>query len=1259
MSTLPVTNHGNEDKLNTVMIRDNKDSLNALIELWDDYTFMAEGLDVVVVSEDGWTWLLSWLQVGVQQITCIAIGERALKQLEHLEQSSLFGKRIQQKNRNGTDETTINLGILCLHVTSIDFLEDSQVRELLSSSGGSSGLIPFVTLSSNRALKNEVTKRFPHVQHWQTLRHSALGGLTTARMMVGWDPTLEDVYPGKIRYPQRPLGRFLEPAARLAQWRNVIVGTSDCWTPHRDGTGPYPWPWKTGPQWVETHTVYFNKTVQRHFTKKEKCQLLDLRCQWMPILEEYMLWQNGAACPLRMYIEFITAARFSLQQRVSQKTGKEMKTKRNFNDWGRNRAPWVALESQDNPPSINERIKYFGWNWDPDDLVEISKACRGDDAEINLALWAVGGNDAGLEYARGIIRTFLWRCWIKRLVREALQWLRQNITQENVIAIRDCVKRCALSDWWTWEHGSRLLFWRWPPVWINEARDGSPGFHFKQPRPQLRFPQVPLKEEWIILKDKEKLEKLLRRGYIVKGRCRVTVPRFPVPKGDDDIRVVWDLAKNGVNETMYTPTFFLATMSTYLRRVEPGIYGGDFDVGEQFHNYCLHPSEQPYCGVEIPDELLLKLSNEGIPVDKFMRWGRLVFGWQSSPYMALRMFARAIEIAKGDPTDTKNAFAWEAVALNLPGSLEYNPALPRVRKITLNGDLAADLVTFYDDGRVFGPDEVTACRAIRQMTAKLQWLGNQDAARKRRAVSQRPGAWAGGIAYSDQGLLRVFVDPKKWEKAKEFLHWVWDSIEKGNGLLERKRFRSGKGFLVHMSTCYEYIQPYLKGFHLSEDAWRADRDSEGWKVPNLPPLENVENSVNEDESETFLMEGYYDTPDAVHLLKSFPITAPPLIVPVPRLKEDVRILIRFFQPSIPVQIIVRPVEGSMFVAYGGGDASGEGFGAQIQPLGMKPLLRRGFWSGGDSEHSSNWRELRNLVDSIREEAAVGRLVGREIWMATDNSTAANAFYKGTSSSKLLHEMITELRELTILGNFILRLYHIAGTRMIASGIDGLSRGELDIESLSKAIRMLMPLDQSPIERSPLLVGWLQTWLGTDFSIAETKSWFHAAQLSGQYISEQPIETWVWDLHPAAALHAIEELGMGRLKRHELLKGVVLIPTLMEHEWFRRFSRVVDFYFTIPPGAIPSWPVDMHESLTVGIYLPLFRCRPWDWKCVPFLVQFESSLSSLYKTNNPEGGNFLRQFWISSSRITYLPKRLVSDVLQGTSWRKFLCLSGER
>jgi hypothetical protein len=137
-----------------------------------------------------------------------------------------------------------------------------------------------------------------------------------------------------------------------------------------------------------------------------------------------------------------------------------------------------------------------------------------------------------------------------------------------------------------------------------------------------------------------------------------------------------------------------------------------------------------------------------------------------------------------------------------------------------------------------------------------------------------------------------------------------------------------------------------------------------------------------------------------------------------------------------------------------------------------PLLRYGFWCTEDSEQSSNWREFRNLLEALREEARRARLVGREVWIATDNSTAELAFYKGRSSSRILDELVLQMRTLAIENNFVLKLVHIAGTRMIQIGIDGLSRGELQLGALEDPSVNAIPLHL--LTASGLLTGrWIQ------------------------------------------------------------------------------------------------------------------------------------------------------------------------------------------
>ena len=73
------------------------------------------------------------------------------------------------------------------------------------------------------------------------------------------------------------------------------------------------------------------------------------------------------------------------------------------------------------------------------------------------------------------------------------------------------------------------------------------------------------------------------------------------------------------------------------------------------------------------------------------------------------------------------------MVLNLSGSRTYDPSLPWVCKIRMSdGKVAADLFIYCDDGRVTAPNKLEAKLATRQATSRLNHLGIQEAARKRR-----------------------------------------------------------------------------------------------------------------------------------------------------------------------------------------------------------------------------------------------------------------------------------------------------------------------------------------------------------------------------------------------------------------------------------------------------------------------------------------------------------------------------------------------
>ena len=208
--------------------------------------------------------------------------------------------------------------------------------------------------------------------------------------------------------------------------------------------------------------------------------------------------------------------------------------------------------------------------------------------------------------------------------------------------------------------------------------------------------------------------------------------------------------------------------------------------------------------------------------------GEIAYGSVTVPYNACRLIARALKFAVGRPFDATSAFWFEKVRLNLPGMAAYDASLPWVMKVDPDGDIATEAIVFFDDGRVVGANALKCQAGLRQVTSRLQYLGIQDASRKCRAPSMRAGAWAGGVCYTDHDTPRLFISQKRWDKLLGHLEWLEDRTLEG--FIPRKHFLSVRGYLVYVRMTYQIIEPYMKGVHLTAEAWRPNQDMEGWQT---------------------------------------------------------------------------------------------------------------------------------------------------------------------------------------------------------------------------------------------------------------------------------------------------------------------------------------------------------------------------------------------------------------------------------------------
>ena len=141
---------------------------------------------------------------------------------------------------------------------------------------------------------------------------------------------------------------------------------------------------------------------------------------------------------------------------------------------------------------------------------------------------------------------------------------------------------------------------------------------------------------------------------------------------------------------------------------------------------------------------------------------------------------------------------------------------------TVSNTVANDFFIYVDDVRTSAAT-YEECRGVsRCVGSGLNWLGLQNAARKRRDPSQLAGAWAGSIVNTDNGEVTLSISQDRWTKSKTIILWLREQITAGDKI-PFKQLESYRGFLIYVCRTYPAINPYLKGLHLTLDSWRAWR----------------------------------------------------------------------------------------------------------------------------------------------------------------------------------------------------------------------------------------------------------------------------------------------------------------------------------------------------------------------------------------------------------------------------------------------------
>ena len=532
-----------------------------------------------------------------------------------------------------------------------------------------------------------------------------------------------------------------------------------------------------------------------------------------------------------------------------------------------------------------------------------------------------------------------------------------------------------------------------------------------------------------------KLEKVLARRYMLTAGLTIKslMKYFAVDKGSSDIRMVYDGTANGLNKCCWVPTFWLATIDSLLRSLDSSSWMTDRDLADMFLNYQLHHTVRPFTGIDLTSAFEPRggaTGEELTPKRRWAYWDRNLMGFIASPHNSVKMALIVEEVARGNrreqglalvtnnlPPMELNPFQWETVRLNIPGGVSYDSRMSWINKMRQDGLIACDIFTFVDDERIVGPTQELTWQASHKLASIQAYLGEQDSPRKARPCSKTPGAWAGAVVHVVGALgVCALLSEDKWNKMKTIVFKWLDVVASGESELNHSELISDRGFLVYATRTYPAMIPYLKGFHLSAETWRGNRDKEGYKLKEVEDDSSVVSGVTLGDGEDDDRIRYHLPWDERGTVQHAPANGRTRAVP--RLKNDLEALKTLTDFDLPPLRVVRPSH-SVHVYYGFGDASGKQFGSTKTgsfcpltkevdgaDLASQTRYRVGLWDADIEKESSNYKEFKNLVDVVEEEAQAGRLSNCEFFLCTDSATAESCYYKGSSKSPLLHELVT-------------------------------------------------------------------------------------------------------------------------------------------------------------------------------------------------------------------------------------------------------------
>jgi hypothetical protein len=194
---------------------------------------------------------------------------------------------------------------------------------------------------------------------------------------------------------------------------------------------------------------------------------------------------------------------------------------------------------------------------------------------------------------------FVWTSRGKASYKAQWDFVRSN--PDGLVTVKagcDAIWQSAHASWFEWLEELAPFFWNWSEAYQRDVRDGQRHF-LTGPLPVFMKVQKWHRDAASHELMQKKVVQVMKQGYVSAGTVVSSTHYFSMPKGLDDIRMVYNGTSCGLNDVLWGPQFGLPTIKQTTHALLPGYLQCDLDFGKQFPNYYLHEEMRQFLGVDV------------------------------------------------------------------------------------------------------------------------------------------------------------------------------------------------------------------------------------------------------------------------------------------------------------------------------------------------------------------------------------------------------------------------------------------------------------------------------------------------------------------------------------------------------------------------------------------------------------------------------------------------------------------------------------